>query len=307
MTHKEIATEAASMLYKQITALLTRTRKACKTQLFHDVCYIFAGWNQHDVDVDQSSLKISWDVPRETGINYLDTLPRAKVLRPKDRASMPRNEMTQLDLENTTHLQQLILKHSEFNLLIEHDVKVNGSTCLLRYRTNLIEVACNLLSAYANIEAAAKAKDALSLDKYCFKAIIALAFGLRRLMSKAIEDLNIKKAVLWRSKICVKDSRGRPRRTRSSSANTGNNSALRYKFEVIDGMRLERLLPAPSKQKEVLNNMVLNLTMEEYNVKLQTVGVVNGSQNGALESALDIHEHSGQRIEENEREGVFGL
>ena len=68
-------------------------------------------------------------------------------------------------------------------------------------------------------------------------------------------------------------------------------------------MSLDLLLPAPSKQKEVLNRMALNLTMEEYNVKMQTVG----QQNRVNNEALGQRDSQATRIEANDIDCVFSL
>lgn len=135
---------------------------------------------------------------------------------------------------------------------------------------------------------------------------MTLAIGLRRLMVKSIEDLNTKKSVLWRGNSCTKEKRGRPKRAHASSTNTTDVMGSQYNFEIVAGMSLEQLLPAPSKQKEVLNHMVLDLTMEEYNVKMQTLGHPQSNDNGAAGSS-GLHGNSEHRIEANEREGVFSL
>ena len=64
LTQDEIGTEAAAMVYRVITAILYRSRSSTKTQLFHDVMYLFTGWGQHSVPVDQESLKIKWESSR---------------------------------------------------------------------------------------------------------------------------------------------------------------------------------------------------------------------------------------------------
>lgn len=305
LTHDEIATEAASMLYKIITSMLYRSRAASKVQLFHDVTYLFTGWGQHAVPIDQRTLKISWEKPRTSEIDYIDSLPKTKIIPPNDRHSSFGQEVTQIDLDNIAHLQELISDHPELSLVIEHEVSVNGNVSFLRYRMNLIEVSCRLLAAYTTLESAAKGKDALRADKRCFKSIIVLSLGLRRLMNRAIDDLKSHSSVPWLDNFNTKGKRGRPKQSSSISANSADQQVTQYTFEEINGMSLDQLLPPPSKQKELLNQMILNMTEEEFNARMHKVNRPGNTVNNNVGMAVLGNDKA--RIKANESEGVFGF
>ncbi len=81
LTQDEISTEAAKMVYQIITSTLYRSRHASKVQLFHDVLYIFTGWAQHGVLVDQSTLKLQWEKPRDGEFDYTNDIAKTKVVR----------------------------------------------------------------------------------------------------------------------------------------------------------------------------------------------------------------------------------
>lgn len=310
LTRDEIATEAASMVYRIGTSVFYRSRQCSKLQLFHDVTYLFTGWGQHDVTIDQRTLKIHWEKEKTTEISYIDDLPRTKLIRPTERRSDIGQDQDKIDTDNIIHLETLISQHPELSLIVEHNVMVENNTCLLRYRINLIEVACRLLASYVTLDSVAKGKEALCTDKRCFKAIVALAIGLRRLMEGSINDLNTKHEVLWANNQIKKGKRGgkrgRPRRLCSSSQATSrpSGSSSEYKFENVNGMSLDQLQPAPSKQKELLNHMILNLTMEEFKARSITnnngsTSLANAHMNHALLSSR------GTRIQADESQSVF--
>lgn len=312
ITRDEIATEAASMVYRIGTSFLYRARQSSKLQLFHDVTYLFTGWGQHDVTIDQRSLSLNWEKEKTTEIAYVDDLPRTKLVRPTERRSGDGEDLDKIDTDNIVHFETLISQHPELSLIIEHNVMVEQRTCLLRYRINLIEVACRLLASYVTLDSVAKGKEVLSTDKRCFKAIVALAIGLRRLMEGAVHDLNTKNDVLWANNFAKKGTRGgkrgRPRRSRSRSSSQATSRPsgpfTEYKFEEVNGMSLEQLMPAPSKQKQLLNQMILNLTVEEFNAR--SINNNNGSTSlSNLQMGHTLLSNRGNRIQADESQSVF--
>ncbi len=300
LTQDEIATEAAGMVYKIITGTLYRSRYASKQQIYHDVLYVFSGWSHHTDIVDQATLRVQWEKPRERDLDYTTDLPHTKLVQTQDRRSKIGQEVDKSDLHNIAHLESVIAKHPELTLMIEHDVLVNGITTRLHYRVSLIEVACRALSAYITLESAAKGKHVLCADKRSLKAIVTLALGLRKLMEKAVDDLNSSPEVPWKyNSSNTKAKRGRPKRNCTHSA----SQAMQYKFEEVNGFILDHLQPPPSKQKEVLGQMILNLTQEEFNAKMD----VNrrGTVNDNL--GIAVFGNQGARIEADESQCVFGF
>lgn len=306
LTQNEIGTEAAVMVYKIITGTLYRSRYATKLQLFHDVLYVFTGWKQHTHSskelkvVNQSSLRLQWEGNNEDEKDYTANIPSAKVVRPQDRRSNMGYDDEQLDVQNIANLESIIGRHPELSLIIEHDALVNGSTKLLRYRLSLIEVACRSLSAYITLESAAKFKYALCADKQSFKSVLVLALGLRRLMEKAVSDINDGQDVPWKDNcITTKPKRGKRKQSNSTSpSDIGTRTP--YKFECVNGLSLDHLQPPSSKQKEALHQMLLNLTDEEYNTKMDNV---NG--NDAVGTCGVGNRET--RIEADESEFIFDI
>lgn len=303
LTQTEIATEAAAMVYRIITATLYRSRPASKLQLFHDVTYLFIGWSQFEAPVDQASLKMNWEASLTRDIAYIDNLPRMKLVKPQGRRSGIGKDADQVDIHNLTHLETLISNHPELSLIIEHNVIVDTAIRQLRYRMNLLEVACRFLASYISIESAAKGKDALCVDRYALKAIVVLALGFRRLMEEAIGEMKIRKCVPWKDNVSATGKQGRPRRTRPRSDRTSSGYTT-YNFPQVQGMTVESLLPAASKQKEVLNKMILNMTEEEFNSRMVNSTGGSNLRNGVGSSAGRLET---SRIQADETQGVFGF
>ena len=103
----------------------------------------------------------------------------------------------------------------------------------------------------------------------------------------------------------VKKKRGIPKRSCSTTRdNAGSSSTNNYKFEEVDGMCLKQLQAAPSKQKEILNNMLLHMTEEEFNARnLTTSGHTMMSRN---ESFSQVQPNNVPN-QEDESQGVFGF
>ena len=305
LTRNEIATEASCMLYRIITGVLSRSRNASKLQLFHDLTYLFVGWKHHGSQIDQKSLKMKWEAPLTGDIKYIDGLARTKTVRPSEQRSIKRRILDQIDLDNITLLETLIAEHPELSVLVEHDVLVNGVVTQLRFRVNLIEVACRYLASYITLESAAKSKDALRADQNSLKVIIVLAIGLRIMLDKAIRDLSTQGSAPWINNTGVMVTRGRPRRRSTNNSNSTTQLA-QYAFESIDTISIDRLQPSPSKQKDALNQMILKLTEQEFASKMVTL---NGSSLKTIGSTEAAGTDSSDQapIEADEIQGVFAL
>ncbi len=303
LTRDEIATEAATLLYKTITSMLTKSRNAFKSQLFHDLSYLFVSWEQHCTLVCQKTMSIKWETSFDRTKDYTECIPRTKAARPQDHQSIIGHEMDRNDLDNVEHLQSLISKHPELSLLVEHDVKVNATTERIAFRVSLIEVACKALAAYVTLESAAKVKNALSADKRSLKVVMVLALALRKLIEKGVADLNTNNEIPWIHNIVPKRARGRPRINRDHIP-PSPTSGRRYTFETVNGLGLSKLFPAPSRQKDALNQMILNLTQEEFNTKAQRPNGI-----GNVDDSEGIGGVGGEeaRIQADETQGVFGF
>lgn len=297
------------MVYRIITAILTRSRTASKTQLFHDVTYIFTGWVQHEVPTNQRSLSIKWEKAMTHDMAFIEDLPRTSLINPNDRQLDSSHEFEKINLDNRVHLETLISQHPELSLVIEHDVMVDGTSRRLRYAVNLIEVVCRSMASYVTLDSAAKSKDALCVDKRCLKVLTVLAIGLRRLMEKAVADLQTKESVVWANNKCTKVKRGRRKRnvTNHPSAeneDSTNSTANNYKFEAVYGMSLDNLFPAPTTQKHLLTNMILSMTVEEFNAK--SIDTACGRATRWNDNdGLGVNANEGTRIRADETEGVF--
>ena len=74
-----------------------------------------------------------------------------------------------------------------------------------------------------------------------------------------------------------------------------------YKFEVVFGFSLDRLFQPPSKQKDILNPTILNLTAEEFEAKMSTSNGSNRTNSHNNDSLSGLPEI----IEPDESQGVF--
>lgn len=74
LTRNKIANEAASILYRLITAVLSKSRNAGKIQIFHYPTYLTVSWSHHGCQVDPKSLKNQPEAPMTGAINNIDGL-----------------------------------------------------------------------------------------------------------------------------------------------------------------------------------------------------------------------------------------
>ena len=122
-------------------------------------------------------------------LEFIDNLPRTKLVLPNERRHDIGVDVEKIDLDNITQLESLISTLYKLSLIVEHDVMVNGEKRRLGYRISMIEVACRLIASYVTLESEAQEKYILSSDKRCFKSIVFMALGLRRLIQKSSDDL----------------------------------------------------------------------------------------------------------------------
>ncbi len=305
ITRDEVAIEAASMVYRLITQLFYKCRPVSKIQLFNDSLYLFAGWDQFDVSVKQTNLVMRWGKAISGDVDYFDNLQKTRTVRLQDKYIDLGSEGNQIDADNLRIIETLIHDHQELCLLVQHDVMVAGKCRLLTYRISLIEVVARLVSSFTSLETNSKTRDALKIDKSCLKPIVVLALGLRRLMEKAVEDVNRANSILWATNMTLKGRRGRPRRAIASSTGTQPASVLNYKFEVVNGMSLEQLQPSWSRQKDCLS-VLLNMTEEEFQVRNDTPFAGRNGYDHNITMEESFHDDEG-RIEADEINGVFSF
>lgn len=293
ITSDEIALEASCLVYKIITTILYRSRKTSKMALFQGVLYLFSTWDQFDAPVSQMSLKLRWRKQTFPAIDYLRDLPMTEAIHANERLRPKPLSTQQIDMKNMWILEKFISEHPEFSLIVQHDVVVDGERRPLTYQINLIEVATKFFASFISIEAHPKTRDALCLDSKVFSLIITLAFGLRRLTEKAVHDMNESGGVPWARRntqqTTPRGKRGRPRKTTVTESTPLADSTrcqiddVLYSFEVVNGMSIDTLQPAPSKQRDYLLQMILTLTEEEYLGRRSSDGppgdTVNGTSN----------------------------
>ena len=77
----------------------------------------------------------------------------------------------------------------------------------------------------------------------------------------------------------------------------------RYQFPEVDGFSINELLPPPSKQQELLSNMLLTLTRAEFNSKNESQNILDPN----VDESYDRNEKTQGVIEANEGNGVFGF
>lgn len=118
----------------------------------------------------------------------------------------------QADLENMKLLANLISAHPQLSLLVEHDVIVEGTPRVLRYRIYMIEVASRFFASFVSIDPHAKVRDVLNIDGNAFTLIILIAIGLHRLLENSVHDCKKKNYVLWATNAMSKGKRGRPKK-----------------------------------------------------------------------------------------------
>ena len=208
----EIALEASSLLYKIITSVLHRSRQTSKMELFQSLLYLFCSWSQYDAPVSQETMQLNWEESSHPNPKFMDNLPVTKMPQLERGLRLNAIDVQKMDLDNLKLLEGLITDHPELSLLVEHDVLVEGTVRTLKYRISMLEVASKFFASFISNEMHAKVKDALSSDKNVLKLVFVLAYGLRALIDKPIQDLVSQNCVPWANTIAVKKRRGRPKK-----------------------------------------------------------------------------------------------
>lgn len=284
ITREEIAIEASCIVYKIITSVLYRARSSSKLELFQSLTYLFSGWSQFKTQVKQDNLKLKWAETAWESPTYMDALPKTHVL-PEARGRRHNSiDAQQVDVDNLKLLEKVIRDHPELVLIVEHDVIVEGMPKAIMFHISMIEVGCKFFSSFLGTESHARAKDALNRDKNSFTLILLLAIGLRRLLERAVHDLNEAVSVPWseNTSTSTNGKRGRPKKNPVTESTPSTTSLRQYSFEVINGLSINSLLPAPTKQRDLLQQMILNLSNEEYLSKSQgdlEMDMTNGGRN----------------------------
>ena len=269
ITREEIAVEASCLVYKIITAVLHRSRVAGKVELFQGLLYLFTGWAQYDAPVKQESLKMKWDDVAWPSSTLMDSLPKTHTIEGKNIARSNDLNVQQMDLENMKLLEKLISSHPQLSLLVEHDVIVEGTPRVLNYRINMIEVGSRFFTSYVSSDSHAKVNDALNVEENAFTLILLIAIGLHRLLQKAVHDSKEKDAVLWTNNTMSRGKRGRPKKQTLTDSTILVEERGKYTFEDLNGLSVNTLMPPPSKQKDLLLQMILNISKEQYLSKQQ--------------------------------------
>lgn len=311
ITNEEIATEASYMVAKIITGILYKCRPSSKLELFNNVLYLFTGWAQHDISIDQNSLQLKWLKPASHDVDYMERIPTVRTVKLAELGKFPDSGRQQLDLNNMKRLESFIGKHPELTLVVEHDVNVCDKPRRLHRRISLIETITKLISSYCTLESNSKLRETLGIHKYCLKTVVVMALGLRKLMEKAVQDLNSKSLVLWSGNsgyVGTKGKRGRPKKSTTADSNAPTNLPT-YKFETVNGLSVDGLLPSVSKQKVNLGQMILSLTEEEYSVKnYVAISSLNRSNDVNTDMGRDQDDNDQTQkdcIEVDEQNGIF--
>ena len=84
------------------------------------------------------------------------------------------------------------------------------------------------------------------------------------------------------------------------------SSVETYWFGYINGLSIDQLLPPPSKQKELLNSVILNLTEEEFEARMVTT-FTESERMLPSNLGVEVHSSNDTRIEVDESQGVFGF
>lgn len=258
ITNDLIAVEAASMVYRIITNVLHKGRDSCKVQMYHEMLYLFSGWSQFGSCVSQSSLHLKWFQQSSESVQYLNSVPLMKEIKPQERIPSRMLSNDSIDNENVKRLSQIISEHPEMSIVVHHDVKVKGTAMRLRYHINMLEVASKVVGSYGTLVTNSQSKDVLSVDQGSLKVIIVIALALRKLVDCTLKDIKDGEQVPWARNSTLSQKPGQK----------GQDEVInQYTFPEVDGISLNHFQPPRSKQKEILGPMILNLKQEEYEMK----------------------------------------
>lgn len=267
-----IAVEAATRVYRVITNHLHKARDSCKVQMFHDVSYVFTGWSQHQSKIDQKSLKIRWGERASKSFDYMENVPKMTEVKIQERYHSETIQSEEIHSANMKVVSDFISKHPEMTLVISHDVIVGGRVKQLKYLTNVIEVAAKFVASFCTLDTNSRARDILSIDAHGLKVIMIIAIALRAIIDRTIEDTNIDGSVMWAGSVSRKKRAGR--RSRLRTEDNAEEGSIEYNYPKVCGIGIDDFLPPPSKQKDVLESMLLTLKSGEFERKNYVHGEV---------------------------------
>jgi len=308
LTDDIIATEAVSMVYRIITNVLHKGRDACKIQMFHELLYLFTGWSQFKVSVDQSSLHMKWKAQASRDVDYLESIPFMREIKPQDRIPSKILQNDAIDNDNLRLMTKFISDHPEMTIVVHHDVVVNGSTRSLRHHINMVEVASKVVGAYGMLDTNSQSKHVLSSDRGCLKVIVVIAIAIRHIVNQTLKQLNDGEPVMWLDNITPTGN------AKAQSPNQEHSEAInrsKYMFPVVNGISLDYFQPPRSKQKEILGPLLLTLKQEEFEMKNEPVlpqeSGVNSVDRGTVMETTAQEKLNPDAITADKLSGVFSF
>lgn len=122
--NNELATYAATQLYKRFTGKLTSARMMAKSAFFDEIGYLFVDWEEFSCNADQSQLKIQWRAPDDiSNIPDIHSIPDATPsYTTKNPVGSDEHALASVHKKNRDILRELMTKCSGMELEIEHEV-----------------------------------------------------------------------------------------------------------------------------------------------------------------------------------------
>ena len=299
ITRHDIACEAASMVYRIITNVLHRCRDAAKLQMFHEVLYLFTSWSQLQSTIDQTSLQIKWKEVGSKSVDYVKTVPSTKEVKVQERYNLHAVKFEGADNENLAALKSFMKEHPEMCLIAEHDVSVSGKIRCLRCNIHIIEVVSKLVSAFCNIDSNSTATKGLCVDKSSLKVVAVISIALKDIIERTRLDVSEDNVVLWANM-----KTGKKKNTTGRTTAVDDCSRNSYSFPEVNGVSLAMFQPSPSRQKDTLWPMCLNLKEAEYLSKNRPMCSTSETQAEDF-GVEDILDESGRGIEADDTIAVF--
>ena len=280
-------------------------------QMFHDVFYIFTGWSQHQKKIDQRSLKISWMESRSQCVQFLESIPLMREVKMQERYYSETIRSEEIHKYNLKLVSKLIDQHPEMTLVVSHEVTVDGHVKQIRFLTNVIEVSAKLVASFCTLDSNSRATDILCVHSRGLNVVMIIALALRAIISRTIEDTNRDGSVMWAGSVTKKRKGGRKGRGRSDTVDEAGQ--IEYNYPKVHGIGIDEFLPPPSKQKDVLESMLLTLKVPEYERKHLRPGPQVGDNSDNITSRTDIGNEAGdsvnpeEEIKADDSMGVFEI
>ncbi len=262
---KEVAESAATRLYEIISNVMHRARDAAKLSFFYEVGYLFVGWKQFGVTLDQSKLKMYWVENDIVDIPEINEIPSVSELSFDDRYfNYEEDEVILKRSHNLKKMAKLMMDRKEMILIAEHDIQVKAmhyvdktvsgklkkekvakiETRFIRKAINIIDTTCRFLAAFSEFGAAGSPAHFLSTDQNSLRSVFVISVFIRDMINLIMEDVK-EKGITWLNTVVKK-------------------RMVEHGSEIIDKSTITHYLPTPSKQRETLSSMVLTLTPHEY-------------------------------------------